>query len=192
MIISILGRETSLSLVEIESIVGPENLKPFGTHAALIDANIAPILAGSPKIGELIEEIVAAPWELQSQHLAMAIQNYLDSLPIGKITIGLSVYGVDLKPKQIHDFLLGIKKQMKAKGRSVRVVPNNKPILNAASVTHNKLTGRRGAEFLYVQFGNRSLLGRTTRVQDIDAFAERDRNKPARDPKVGMLPPKLA
>ncbi len=35
-------------------------------------------------------------------------------------------------------------------------------------------------------------LAQTTSVQDIDAYAARDQARPARDARVGMLPPKLA
>ena len=192
MIIAILGRETRLSLAELEATVGANRLHPFGPNAAMIDSDIAPLLAGSPKVGTVIEEMAAAPWELQTQQLMMSILRYVDTLPVGKVTLGMSVYGTDLKPKQIQEFLLDVKKQLKSRDRSVRIVPNKDPILNAASITHNKLTNQRSADLLYVQFGNRALLGRTTRVQDIDAFTQRDRDKPARDSKVGMLPPKLA
>lgn len=47
-------------------------------------------------------------------------------------------------------------------------------------------------ELLLIRDGERTVLAQTTAVQDIEAYAARDQARPARDAKVGMLPPKLA
>ncbi len=57
---------------------------------------------------------------------------------------------------------------------------------------HNKLIEPNGLELLLIKHGNRTLLGQTRWVQDIDAYRRRDQERPARDARVGMLPPKLA
>ena len=87
---------------------------------------------------------------------------------------------------------LTLKKAVKNDGRSVRVVPNKELELNTAQVLHNQLTGPTGIELLLIRDGNETILAQTTAVQDIEAYAARDQARPARDARVGMLPPKLA
>jgi len=43
-----------------------------------------------------------------------------------------------------------------------------------------------------VRSGNQTIVGQTVRVQDINSYTVRDRDRPKRDTRVGMLPPKLA
>jgi tRNA (guanine10-N2)-dimethyltransferase len=59
-------------------------------------------------------------------------------------------------------------------------------------VLHNQLTSATGWELVLVRDGARTILALTTNEQDIDAYARRDQNRPKRDARVGMLPPKLA
>ena len=71
-------------------------------------------------------------------------------------------------------------------------MPNNENHLNSAQVLNNKLTSELGCELLLVSDGVNTIIARTTAVQDIDAYTLRDRGRPKRDARVGMLPPKLA
>jgi tRNA (guanine10-N2)-dimethyltransferase len=87
---------------------------------------------------------------------------------------------------------LDIKKQLRKHGYSARLVPNKDATLNSAQVLHNNLGGERGIELLIVRSGSQTIIGRTTAVQDITAYAKRDQGRPKRDAFVGMLPPKLA
>jgi tRNA G10 N-methylase Trm11 len=60
-------------------------------------------------------------------------------------------------------------------------------------VLHNQLTGGLGLELLCIRQGkDKTLFAQTVAVQDITAYAHRDQNRPKRDARVGMLPPKLA
>jgi tRNA G10 N-methylase Trm11 len=107
----------------------------------------------------------------------------------GKVTIGLSAYNTDLDVKTITKIAREIKKLRK----NVRFVPNNKPDLNSAAVFHNKLTGRANRfEFILTEIDGEKILARTLYVQNINSYASRDFDRPKRDAKVGMLPPKLA
>jgi tRNA G10 N-methylase Trm11 len=110
----------------------------------------------------------------------------------GKFTLGLSAYGISASNKQIEACLLEVKKIIRQSGRAVRVVPNKQPALNSAQVLHNHLTHKGAWELLFVKDGTRTLLAQTLFVQDIEAYGARDQARPARDSRVGMLPPKLA
>jgi tRNA G10 N-methylase Trm11 len=71
-------------------------------------------------------------------------------------------------------------------------VPNKTPALNSAQVLHNKLTHKGAWELIFIKAGSQTLLAQTLFVQDIEAYGARDQARPARDARVGMLPPKLA
>jgi tRNA (guanine10-N2)-dimethyltransferase len=62
--------------------------------------------------------------------------------------------------------------------------------LSSATSLHNGLSGKnpRKCELIKVENDWYKVIG----VQDIDAYTRRDQARPARDAKVGMLPPKLA
>ena len=77
-------------------------------------------------------------------------------------------------------------------GRPVRVVPNKEPELNSAQVLHNNLTGPTGWELVFIRDDDKTIVAQTVKVQDIESYTKRDRGRPKRDARVGMLPPKLA
>jgi tRNA G10 N-methylase Trm11 len=104
----------------------------------------------------------------------------------------LSVYGFDISPQKIMASGLNLKKVIRLTGRSTRLVPNNEPALNSAQVLHNKLTEPLGWELLFIKDGAKTILAQTTHEQDIDSYTLRDRGRPKRDARIGMLPPKLA
>jgi tRNA G10 N-methylase Trm11 len=109
--------------------------------------------------------------------------------------LGLSAYDFHVTPQQLTATGLSIKKAIRKTGlpkRGVHLIPNNDTELSSAQVFHNKLTGERGWELLLIRDNDKTVLAQTVAVQDIDAYTERDRGRPKRDARVGMLPPKLA
>ena len=116
--------------------------------------------------------------------------DYLQRLPEGKITLGVSDYSKKASRKSATVEALKLKKILTRHGRSVRVVENKDAALSTATSLHNGLSGKneRKVELIKVDNGWYRVIG----VQDIDAYAKRDQARPARDAKVGMLPPKLA
>lgn len=115
---------------------------------------------------------------------------YLRGLPEGKITIGVSDYSERASRKTATSEALKLKKILVRHGRSVRVVENKEAVLSTATSLHNGLSGKneRKVELIKVGDGWYKVIG----VQDIEAYAKRDQARPARDARVGMLPPKLA
>lgn len=194
--VSILGRQPAIGLAELESLFGADNLKPFGEHAAVVDIEPAhfPIdkLGSIIKVCKMLTFLPYTDWPSIYKYLAEALPRHLEYIPDGKIHLGLSCYGVKVSTSQINASALSLKKIIKAAGRSVRVVPNQAPQLNTAQVLHNNLTGETGMELILISDGEQTLLCQTSKVQDINAYAERDQMRPKRDPRVGMLPPKLA
>lgn len=192
----ILGRQPALGLAELESLFGAEAIIPVGTEAALlaIEAKDVPFarLGGSVKLARVLTELDTTQWKDVEQFLGEVIPEHLQYVPEGKFRLGLSAYGLKVRPQEINATGLRLKKVIKAAGRSVRIVPNKSAALNSAQVLHNQLTNPNGWELLAVRNDSKIILAQTYAEQDIEAYAKRDQNRPMRDAKVGMLPPKLA
>lgn len=196
--LAILGRQPALGLVELESLFGSEAITPVGKAAALVDVSPSDIpfvrLGGSMKLAKVLNFLDTTNWDEISDYLIEHVPKHTCCIAEeGKLKFGISVYGLRTNVKAMERTALSIKKVVKADGRSVRVVPNKSLELNSAQVLHNQMTkGPLGMELLLVADGERTILAQTTNVQDIDAYAARDQQRPKRDARVGMLPPKLA
>jgi hypothetical protein len=192
----ILGRQPPLGLAELESLYGADTLLRVSDYAVLINREPRAVdfrrLGGSMKLARVLATLDTTSWSKIEAYLMDALPQHLVYLPGGKLQLGLSVYSLPVKPKQLLASGLTLKKAIKASGRSVRLIPNKEPALNSAQVLHNNLTGPLGWELVFVRSGSHTILAQTVAEQDIEAYAARDQNRPKRDARVGMLPPKLA
>lgn len=194
--ICILGRQPALGLAEIERLFGAKVVASYGTQAALVrgklKADALQRLGGSVKIGRVLATLPSKDWPSVEKFLRTAVVEYASYLPEGKVTFGLSAYGIKIDSRQVGKTALNLKKLVRETGRSVRIIPNSEVTLSSAQVIHNKLTTKNGLELLVVSNGAQTVLAQTIAVQDIEAYAARDQSRPSRDARVGMLPPKLA
>lgn len=192
----VLGRQPALGLAELEARFGAESVSIIQPDIARLetdeDTSVFDHLGGALKAAALLTRLEYDDWNKISHYLATYFPQHLDEVPEGKITLGISVHGLNVPPRQIQATALSLKKVIKQSGRSVRVVPNAEATLNTAQVLHNKLASPTGHELLVIRDGTGVLLARTQWVQDIEAYRRRDQERPARDSRVGMLPPKLA
>lgn len=193
--LTILGRQPALGLAELESLYGPEHVRPLGGHA-LLDVSASEIdfkrLGGTIKVAQLLTVLPSPDWKSTYNYLVESIPRHLKNVPGGTFTLGVSVYGPTFNIAKLNADLLSLKKVIRASGRSVRIVPNKTLELSSAQVLHNKLTHRGAWELLLVRAGGKTYIAQTLFVQDIEAYAARDQARPKRDARVGMLPPKLA
>jgi tRNA G10 N-methylase Trm11 len=194
--ICVLGRQPGLGIAELESLLGPKPVTPLIPGIAGLDLEAVSVpfsrLGGTVKLAKLLAELPTTDIGQVEKYLHDTIPEHLQYVPEGKFTLGLSFYGFDVSPARINAAGLRLKKTIKKLGRSVRIVPNKSPDLNSAQILHNNLTGMNGWELLLIRHGTVTYLAQTTGVQDIDAYAARDQERPKRDARVGMLPPKLA
>lgn len=175
MLLFVLGRQPEIGFAELRAVFGPK-VELHG-NTALIDDSIDfdfGHLGSIVKVAEVIDD----SWQNIDRHLPTE----------GKVVIGLSTYETKLSPRQLLRFGLDIKKRR----GSVRLIPSSETALSSATVFHNKLTKPNKIEFILTTAKNHDLLARTIFVQDINAYTFRDRSRPKRDARVGMLPPKLA
>ena len=186
--IAVLGRLPKISLAEIQAIYD-SNAKLIGPELAVFETNkIVSInrLGGSIKLGQIFSG--------NFRELAETINS---KKPEGKITIGVSSYALNSNHKnkksevenQVRRKAMELKSLLKKIGRNVRVVESRGPEISSATAFHNNLGEKPGAEEV-ILVGSETYL--SLGVQNIDKYRERDQMRPARDAKVGMLPPKLA
>lgn len=192
----VLGRQPALGRAEVESLFGVNKITRLGPQAVVIDMPPTEVpfnrLGGSTRLAKLLTYLPYTDWNQIEQYIATELPKHTCCLPEGKVKIGFSVYGLRVNVRRLNASGLTFKKAVREGGRSVRVVPNKELELNTAQVLHNQLTGPTGMELLLIRDGDRTALAQTVQVQDIEAYAARDQARPARDARVGMLPPKLA
>lgn len=192
----ILGRQPELGLAELESLYGAQKITPAGTQAALVTVDPCFLafdrLGGAVKFCKVLQVLETVEWKSVEQFLLRVAPEQSRRMPEGKMQLGLSAYDFSVDARQLLATGLALKKAIHQTGRTVRLIPNKEPALNTAQVNHNHLTGPNGWELVVVQDSNRTIIAQTVKVQDIESYTLRDRGRPKRDPRIGMLPPKLA
>lgn len=192
----VLGRQPALGLAELESLYGRGKIKPIGTKAVIVDVDPCLLafdrLGGSTKFTKLLTSLATTDWKQIEKFLVQVSPDHSQQMPEGKMRLGLSAIGFDVDLKQLHSSGLALKKAIKKTGRNVRYVPNQELELNTAQILHNQLTGPTGWELVMIRDNDQTLIAQTVKAQDIVSYTKRDRDRPKRDARVGMLPPKLA
>ena len=94
------------------------------------------------------------------------------------------------EPKRVG---MMIKTGLTETGASVRLVLPEFNSLSLASVVVTKnLLLQKGAEICILAAGDKIFTAKTVAVQDFEDYGRRDYQRPARDEKQGMIPPKVA
>ncbi|MBR1802314.1 hypothetical protein IJ768_03790 [Candidatus Saccharibacteria bacterium] len=180
--LAVLGRLSDISLAELTAQFG-ESVKKIAPNLAVFESNKTINInrfGGTLKFGKLISE---NPVDY------LLNLNTSDGAFSGKFVIGVSDYSKGARKFKSQGEALKIKKILARQGRSARVLQNNDAALSTATSHHNQMGEKDGhVEFLKVGKEWYVLIG----VQNITAYKNRDQARPARDAKVGMLPPKLA
>lgn len=212
----ILGHSPQISQAEIEAIFDqlPEGhqITASSDEALIINYKIydnaqfqikdlIKKLGGTIKIGKILDEI-----ELDKQSDVLAevsakltatrlLEKYFQQ-STERINFGFSCYWLDNEIsktifKQLLKLGLELKKELKAQGHSMRFVTSREKALSSVIVGENKLI-EKGTDICLLFFQNKIYLGKTLAVQEYKRFIQRDYERPDRDAKSGMLPPKLA
>lgn len=192
----IFGRQPSLGIAEVESLYGPEAIRVVGDKVGIVDVDPCLLafdrLGGSMKFCKILTTLDTDNWSKIEKFLLQVGPGHSQTMPEGKMRLGLSLVNINLNLRKLEATGLTLKKAIRKTGRSVRLVPNKSPELNSAQVIHNQLTGPTGWELVFIRDGHKTIIAQTVKVQDIESYTKRDRERPKRDSKVGMLPPKLA
>jgi tRNA G10 N-methylase Trm11 len=183
---AILGRQPEIGLIELESLLGSDCIEPYGRHALLTSPPDLSRLGGSIKIGRIIARLPLQKLDKLGVDFTQLPR------PEEKLTFGVSSYGLRVTSRELEAYGLSVKKLLRAQNSVRYVAPKNGSTeLTAAQLKFNRLPDS-GFELVILTRHNEMILGLTEQVQDIDAYAARDYDRPARSASVGMLPPKLA
>ena len=198
----VLGTNHTLSIAEIGAVLGyNRDYSQTSAEILLLDeSDVAPDsvlqdrLAGIIKTGEIIGSLPKLSKDKLADFLFSHCYQYDRE---GKVNFGISTYNLDnptlAKDLQEQNKALGleVKKRLKESGQSVRFVTGRDRALSSVIVKTNNLL-ESGGEFVLIATKDGIKIGQTRTVQDFKAWSDRDFGKPKRDPKRGMLPPKLA
>ena len=189
-----LGRQSEISLAELYSLFDQQNLSLVGNKFALLESDDTPnnfdSIGGSYKVSMDPKIIELKDWSKISDIISEYIKSYKDLSK--KITFGLSVYNKEINIKEIHKIGFKIKKQLLKDISSCRYVENRDKELNSAQIINNKLVKSNNIEVNIIINKDTIWLTRTIFIQNITRYSARDFNRPYRDSRNGMLPPKLA
>jgi tRNA G10 N-methylase Trm11 len=193
----VLGNNPALSAAEIIAVLGSEEEARILAGNILVlenpatdAAKLIKRLGGTIKIGVLVAEVNRHNNEEIKQGILSIIDDDLaERGETNKYCFGLSHYGQSKLP--VFPIGLTIKKTLKEKGISCRLVTSKEKVLSSVVVEQNKLT-RDGLEIVLIEEAGRMHLGYTEAVQDFKSLSYRDFGRPSRDDQSGMIPPKLA
>lgn len=204
-----LGRVTELCLAELISLFGEKNLVERVRRSAIFDLEplnldlsrettqkLQDKLGGTIKIAEVVKTFEAE----KKSEATKAIQDSLEEILTnefkdhagGKIIFALSTVNIPADSKIFLKFFLNFSKVfLKSLGKSSRFV--NKLWQNPTPAQIYKSRAiEKGIDITILRGEKETYITKTLSIQNIDAYSYRDFDKPFRDPKMGMLPPKLA
>jgi tRNA G10 N-methylase Trm11 len=212
-----LGRIPALSLAEIQAVFEKTKIDYtmdfINPKFLILDIKneidfeeLLPQVGGIIKIAKIVDKYKSLDEALKKT--AFIIED-LNQKKSGKKIIGYSIYftanidkdkAFEISEKTRKKFT-EIKK-LCPKNSSIRIIfPEQNLEIKSISVLKNKII-KKGAEFNFLFLdaphpdplpqGEGVILSKTIAVQDIESYSERDYNRPKKDAKIGMMPPKLA
>jgi len=194
----ILGSFPALSTAEIEAIVrfSPGvSIVAANRATVLVDAssdevmlNVFDRLGGAVRLVSIVSQGIslnAIPF-----HLKKCLHAVVAPRPIFGITV-LSDGRGGISSSGLQRWGLELKKEFRSQGRASRFVFNNSITLSAAQVKKNQLL-EKGVEFVVLGNNGKWSIATTIAIQDVDEWSQRDMQRPCRDARRGMLPPKIA
>jgi len=208
-----LGRVFTLSLAELISVLDRKGVSfkiaDLYTEVLVIETDqtldyqsLQRRLGGVVKIMEVVDVL---PRNSRLESLSAEVKNYFHPNILkshflkqvsGKLQFGLSIYVLSRK---IHVFGqnkrigMEIKKSLQTEGISCRlVIPEGAAYALPSVVVTNNLLLEKGCEIDLVVSDSKIYVAKTQTVQDFVDYGRRDYQRPLRDAKVGMIPPKVA
>lgn len=187
-----LGNHPSLSLGELfASVPGMTVRRLITPQIALLDSPVKLSYKDLKDCGGLFllaEEVPGATLQQLPEVLREQVRNVKR-----KVTFSIRSWGMDRR--KVHDFYRDIKNGLKKNGIPSRYIGNEmKPPVSAQLHDAGLITGKEGCELVLLADDESHFqwIGRTVAAQDPDSYTKRDMEKPVRDTRAGLLPPKLA
>jgi tRNA G10 N-methylase Trm11 len=175
----VFGRTPDLAIAELNAIL--PSVTSLSRSVATAETTQDPhaligLLGGTVKIAVVERTLPEVTADVLAQILSVDQKTHID--------FGISWYDV---PPQ--DILKQVKEILTKKGISARfVIAKHEDALSSVVVAKQKVT-----ELIVCHaVGGGYTIGRTVAVQDFEEWNRRDYDRPAADPKSGMLPPKVS
>lgn len=208
-----LGRVFTLSFAELLSVFEQKNVKykivEFHAEVLIIETeqsldyrSLQKRLGGVIKIMEIVD---ALPRAGRSDSLAMEVKNYFHPNILkshflkhltGKLQFGVSIYQLSERLRlfgQNKRIGMEIKKALQSEGISSRlVIPEGASLALPSVLVTNNFLLEKGCEIDLVVSDKLIYIGKTLTVQDFADYGRRDYQRPLRDAKTGLIPPKVA
>ena len=123
--IAILGRQPSIGIAELESVFGGEKIRVLGDYACLIETEKLNVshFGSILKTGQVAFEINSTDWREVSKKMTKIFEQDFSNFK-GKITLGISTYGLKLRPNELSKTSSVIKQKLKNRDVSVRIIPS--------------------------------------------------------------------
>lgn len=188
-----LGREQHLARAEVAAVLGSSaTLVDATPHALILRADHLAIdqlqaqLGGTVKIGHVLTE-----WEPRDtlRRFEEFMQTDIVARPVRRV--GISTYGTDWPSSAKERFAIQLKKKLKTANVSIRYITGVTNPLPSVLVG-DQLLEPRGREYCLIVGEQAVYVGETVSVQPWKEWSHFDYNRPMRDARRGMLPPKLA
>lgn len=208
----ILGRNATLSLAEIIAVLTRLDMRfqmeYFSPEIAVLSTDVdidggmlMGKLGGTIKIGKIVTEAGLDQDESVFERIFSAdylTANIFQTETHGKLHFGISIYtsGGDANilshlTKELKTFNSMVKDNLKEKGVKAGFVQIKDRFLSSVSVYKNRLL-THGAEIVMIVTKQKILIGKTLAVQEFESFSFRDYQRPWKDKRSGIMPPKLA
>jgi tRNA G10 N-methylase Trm11 len=190
--IFILGQSTDLAKQELINILNKPNdkIELIGQNFILAETEqeakkLMSILGGTIKIAKYLDTI-----DNLDQLDTKQWQSCLNLDKAKKNNYGFSLYNDSKKTwHYLYKLSLQLKKELKSQEYKARLVTGKQDALSSVIIEKNNLLNN---ELLIIKNNNDYLLAITEAIQDFAKYGHRDMNRPQRDDRSGMTPPKVA
>lgn len=190
---ALLGHHPDISLAEIACAVPDCAVKRMiGPSVALFESAADLTNDDLRNWGGVFLLARGIPGASSLEELPKIVENETKNVK-GKVTFSLRAFGVP-RPA-LHALYRAVKKHLTSKGIPTRYIGSeSKPPVSGQLQDTGLISGKGGCELLLLGNEDESFLwiGRTIAAQDPASYVRRDMEKPVRDTRAGMLPPKLA
>jgi tRNA G10 N-methylase Trm11 len=192
-----LGRKRNLCHEELIAVFGKQNLVDKNINTSIfnlkqeITQETQDMLGGTIKIMEILEQTALNQQDLSSSIKKLIENNFKNHE--GKVPFSISTLNFkNLKSINIKELLNFSKKILKSLKLNGRFLNKGSSPLPPSTIYKARII-EKGIDICIIKKSENEVhIGKSITIQNIDAYSLRDYQKPKRDAKVGMLPPKLA
>ncbi|HEX3095545.1 MAG TPA: hypothetical protein VHQ20_00310 [Patescibacteria group bacterium] len=208
----VLGRVYTLSLAELFSYFQIRNIEisiiDCSPEVLIVEvADQLDVQKIQKELGGVVKilRIIDVKTKREDDSINFSLQHYFKPSKLktdflknykGKIQFGVSVYLLDSEVKAFGEpkrLGMYIKRAMQDSGSSIRLVlPEFNSLTLASVVVTKNLLLEKGAEICVIASQTHVYVAKTLVVQDFEDYGRRDYQRPVRDDKQGMIPPKVA